>query len=329
MILKTPKFWYQSDINVLLKCILYPISKIYSLIAKFNYGKKYKYKSTKSKVIAIGGITAGGSGKTIVVASICDILKKIDKKPAIISRGFGRLSKKTFIVDNKIHSFNNVGDEPLLLSQYADIFVGKDRAKSARLAEQNGYNLFILDDGITQKYLYPNIKIIVIDNSQKFGNGEMLPLGPNRLNFDIIKKDIDAVIIITSNEVENTEEIKSKISDSIPVIYGYLEQNLSNIKAGTRIFAFCGIGYPQKFFDSLSQKLNLVKTLSFPDHHPFSDNDIINLIDEAKVHNAKLVTTEKDLMRIPKRFHAFIAVVSVKIIWKDTAKLVSLLKIQN
>ena len=328
MIFKTPKFWYK-DANVILRCILYPISKIYAFFAWLNYKRGYKYKSKKSKVIAIGGITAGGSGKTIVAASLCEILKNINKKPAIISRGFGRSSKETFIVDDRIHTFKDVGDEPLLLSKYADVFVGKDRANSAKLAEKEGYDFFILDDGVTQKYLYPDVKFVVIDNSQGFGNGEMLPLGPNRLNFNIIKKDIDAAIIITSDVFENTKKNESKIPNSIPRVLGYLEHDFSNIKLHERVFAFCGIGYPKKFFDSLYQKLDVVKTLSFPDHHPFSNDDIIDLISEAKTHNAKLVTTEKDLMRIPKRFHEFVSTVPVKIIWKDTAKLVSFLKIQN
>lgn len=327
MILKTPKFWYDSHPNVVIKYILTQFSKVYSLFMKWHYNKKYKCKLAKSKVIAIGGITAGGSGKTIVAVSLCEILKKINRKTAVISRGFGRSSDKICLVNRKIHTFNDVGDEPLLISQYADVFVGNDRAKSAMLAEREGHNLLILDDGVTQKHLCPDVKFIVVDTSQGFGNGAMIPLGPNRLSFDIIKHDIDAVIIIARDSIEKTDEIQSQIPDSIPLIFGYLEEDFSNIKLNERIFAFCGIGYPQKFFNSLHKKLHVVRTLSFPDHHPFSDDDITDLIDEARLCNARLVTTEKDFMRIPKRFHDLISVVSVKIIWKDTGKLISFLKI--
>lgn len=328
MLMSTPKFWYQSDINIILKCLLYPISLIYMYCAKLNYQRKYKYYSKKSDVIAIGGLTVGGSGKTLVAISLCEILNKIKKKSAVLSRGFGRLSQKTILVDNIKHTFIDVGDEPLLLSHVTDVFVGKNRAKSAQIAEQQGHNLLILDDGLTQRYLYPNVKFIVIDNLQQFGNGYMLPLGPNRLNFEIIKNEVQAIIILKNSPHEDIEKLRSKIPPSISVLIAYIEQDYSGIKPNEQVIAFCGIGYPEKFFRPLEQKLRLIKKISFPDHHPFTDDDIINLLDIAKTHKAKLLTTEKDFVRIPKKYRAFINTVSAKIVWQNTGKLISYLKSQ-
>jgi tetraacyldisaccharide 4'-kinase len=226
-----------------------------------------------------------------------------------------------FRVDNAIHTFTDVGDEPLLLSHYADVFVGKDRNKSALMAESFGYDLLILDDGVTQRYLQPDIKLIVIDSTQGFGNGAMLPLGPNRLCFGMIKHDIDAVIVVKNHAHENIDEIKSKIPESIPIILCHMEQDFSRIRTNERVLAFCGTGYPKKFFNSLKEKIHVVKTVDFPDHYPYSDDDIVDLLDDATIHGAKLVTTQKDMIRISKRFHDFISAVPAKIVWPDSCQI--------
>ena len=328
MLSKAPEFWYKKPINKVIYQVLHPLSRVYTFFAKRNYNKEYKYKSSQAYVVAIGGITVGGSGKTPVVASMCKVLKTVNRKAAILSRGFGRNSHETLKVDNKNHTFRDVGDEPLLLSEHADVFVGADRMKSAKMAEESGHNLLILDDGLTQRDLQPNAKIIVVDSTQGFGNGEMLPLGPNRLNFDMIKDDINGVVIIKAHENENIDELTAQIPKEIPLVIGYLEEDFSDVPENGKLVAFCGIGYPKKFFNSVKRKFNFVEKIEFPDHHPFSDEDIVDLLDEARLHDARLVTTEKDFVRIPRRFHNFISVVRIKVVWKDTAKIAQHLNLQ-
>jgi tetraacyldisaccharide 4'-kinase len=328
MLIRAPKFWYTDQLNPVLKYLLCPISNIYSYFTSLNYKKDYKSKSAKARVIAIGGITAGGSGKTAVAASICEMLNNVKKKSAVLSRGFGRSSNGTFLVDAKKHNFKAVGDEPLLLSRYAEVFVGADRSKTCRMAEQKKHDIIILDDGLTQRDLKVDAKFVVIDSSQGFGNGYMLPLGPNRLNFDIVSSDITAVIIIKNSKNEDVKELMKKIPGNIPIIQGYMEQDLSKIKNNERVLAFCGIGYPQKFFDSLKSKLNVIKAMDFPDHYPFTDDDITDVLGEAKLCSAKLVTTEKDLVRIPKKYHSFITAIPVKVVWQDAEKLFAKFGIQ-
>ncbi|MDR1983111.1 MAG: tetraacyldisaccharide 4'-kinase [Holosporaceae bacterium] len=306
---KTPKFWHKNP-SILQKIILKPIANIYSYISTKNYRKDYHYKASSIKVIAVGGITVGGSGKTMLVQSICEILKTKNKKVAVLSRGFGRLSKETLLVNNKIHSYKDVGDEPLLLSYSVPVYVGKDRSKSAKLAEQNDFDFLILDDGITQKFLKPDIKLIVIDEEQGCGNGEMFPLGPNRLNFDRIKSDINGIIVLGK-----CPHRPRFIGNDIHVFLGEIQQNFPQIKED--IVAFCGIGYPDKFFNSLAG-LNVVKKITFPDHYPFSEKDLNYLISEAKSKKAQLLTTKKDLMRIPSKYHDVITAISVKIAWKNS-----------
>lgn len=329
MLMRAPKFWYSSSNNVFSELVLYPLSKIYSFFAALNYKAKYNYKDSELKIIAVGGITIGGSGKTPTVIALSEMLSNIKKRSVVLTRGFGRISSEVLKVDNKKHVFQQVGDESLLISRYVDVFVGTDRAKCARMAKKLGHDLMILDDGLTQKYIQPDVKLVVIDNQQGFGNGYMLPLGPNRLSFNIIKGDIDAVIIIKTFQYENAEKIKSEIPESIPIIFAYPKYDFAQVKPGERCLVFCGLGYPEKFFRILDDKMHIVKRVEFPDHHSYTDDEITDLLDEANLYKVKLVTTEKDIMRIPKRYHDFISTVPMKIIFNDTAKLFSILGIKK
>lgn len=398
MFLKTPKFWYKKPpINRALRCCLKPFSEIYGFFAARNLRKKYKYKALRARVIAVGGLTAGGSGKTPLVASICDIFRDYGHRAAVLSRGFGRdsnsnsNSNQVLLVDPFRHTFKEVGDEPLILARHADVYVGKNRMKSAEKAEGMGHDIIIMDDGITQRDLQPDVRIVVIDSSQGLGNGELLPLGPNRINFDMLKDDtrekkcIDAVVIIKSHKLEDISHIIEKIPEGMAVFIGYLKGDFSRIKTQDwnhpekqklnaildqrhrsnnkkkehkkkmvvreaisveselysvatklpedpaapieRFLAFCGIGYPQKFFNTLHKKIKVVKELEFPDHYPFSDDEIVDLLDEARLLDANLITTEKDLCRISKQYHNFISVVPVRVAWENPEEIAKFLGI--
>jgi tetraacyldisaccharide 4'-kinase len=298
---RTPKFWYRRP-NIIQKLLLKPVANIYSRISTRNYCGDYFYKSSKAKVIAVGGITVGGSGKTLVTRFIGEFLQSRGKKVAVLSRGFGRSSSKILKTDSSIHSYKDVGDEPLLLSRFVPVYVGKNRAKAAQSAEADGAEYLILDDGITQKYLKPDLKLVVIDSEQRLGNGEMFPLGPNRLNFEKIKFDIDGIIVLAPNESGFFI-----FDEKIPTFFGKIRTSLPENK---KLIAFCGIGYPDKFFNSLE---NCEEKIAFPDHYPFSDEDIRQLLLKAKNSDARLVTTEKDLMRIPLKYHDKITAVSASI----------------
>lgn len=437
MFLKVPKFWYsKSQINPILRCCLTPISRVYRFFAVRNLRKRHRYKAQYAKVIAIGGLTVGGSGKTPVVASICSLFKDSRHRIAILSRGFGRDSDKALHVNALWHSFREVGDEPLMLARYADVFVAKNRMNGAEEAEGMGHDLIIMDDGLTQRDLQPNVRIVVIDSAQGLGNGELLPLGPNRVDFEMLQegcgipensigavtakgtvddgsltdRGLDAVAIIKSCKSDEISPIISKIPKGIAIFSGYLQEDFSQIKtqdlshperqrlakilekkktkkkrkkkivfreavsiesdldtdldlestfkdysdkelhsdfdensdqessrntfsnpnmAEQKFLAFCGIGYPQKFFNSLKKKLKVIKEVEFPDHYPYSDDEIIDLLDEARLLGASLITTEKDLCRISKQYHNFISVVPVKVVWENPRDLAEFLELQS
>lgn len=304
---QNPEFWYK-DPGWFRKLCLKPVSEIYRAIANHRYYLPYKVSLSDKKVIAVGGITAGGAGKTVVVNSICEILQKSGKKFAILSRGYGRKSNKTLKVDNSIHTYEDVGDEPLLLSKRFDVFVGKDRSETADMADDCEY--LILDDGLTQKYLEPTKRILVINDEQMFGNGEMLPLGPNRLDFNEIKSSIDAVFVLKTGISKNTVEF-----EDVPVYYGEIKQNFGDISG--RLIVFCGLGFPQKFFRIFSN-FEVAKAIAFPDHYPYKDEEINNLMSEAFRLGAQLVTTKKDLIRIPNKYWPAIKTVGIDIYWESS-----------
>jgi tetraacyldisaccharide 4'-kinase len=307
--LKALKFWYQKP-SLPQKILLKPVANIYSYISTKNYWSGYSHELKGIKVIAVGGITVGGSGKTMVVKAVCEILKSKNKKAAILSRGYGRTNTETLRVNTEIHSYRDVGDEPLLLAETAPVFVGKDRFKSAQLAKDEGFDAFILDDGITQKFLKPDIKLVVVDDNQRFGNGEMFPLGPNRLNFEKIKADIDGVIVIGKRKQKNA-------FGDIPVFWGKILQDFSKIRE--KIIVFCGIGYPDKFFNSL-RNFVVIEKIAFPDHNPYSNEDLERLISTAKIYDAQLVTTEKDFTRIPIKYRSVVIPVPARIAWAESEK---------
>lgn len=282
--LKNPKFWYGSP-NILTRFLLSPCSLLYGYFAQRNYRREYENSLKKQKVIAVGGLTVGGSGKTVVTQFIVETLLKNGKKVAVLSRGYGRKSKKILQVDPSVHSYEDVGDEPLLLSKYCPVFVGKDRAKSARLAG-NQFDYFVMDDGLVQKYLKPDIRILVVDGMQKTGNGYLLPLGPNRLKFSWVKGDIDAVVSFNEFPLDFT-----------PIFSGKIQ----NMRLTGPVIAFCGLGYPQKFFESLGH-CSLIKRISFPDHHEYTDKEVRSLLDMKHRFSATLVTTMKDFVKIPEKY---------------------------
>lgn len=331
MRIKPPKFWYDHSRPSLLATTLYPLSRIYSFFAELNYRSKYECLEAGIKVVAVGGLTVGGSGKTPIVMALCDLLneQKVHENVAVVTRGYGRFSEDILRVDPRKHTYLNVGDEALLLAKHADVYVGFNRAECVRIAKNDGYSLVILDDGLSQKYIRPSIKLVVLDNQQKLGNGYMLPFGPNRLNFDIVKNDVQAVIVVRTLGSFGTGSLGIDIPKSLPVILADPEYDFSKFDRNERVLAFCGVGYAEKFFVSIVDNMRVVKKIEFPDHYPYTDDDITDLVDEANLYKAKLVTTEKDLMRIHKQYHDFIRAVPMNITFNDPEEMLSILGVQK
>lgn len=275
---------------------------VYRSVVSWRYRRVHAHIPQSGQiVIAVGGITAGGSGKTVVVKAIAQFLTSMGYRVAILSRGFGGNITENCMVLPDNHSWKDVGDEPLMLAQYFPVFVGKNRAKSAQLAGDN-FDILIMDDGLTQRYLRPHIQVLVIDTYQGLGNGRMLPLGPNRLSITQVLPLVDGVILLGDGSFCLRSALSSCAQVSImPRLSLFREiPYTERLPDNTPIIAFCGIGYPDKFFNSL-KGYPVVEQIVFPDHHPYTDCELEQLKQRAIQAGARLVTTEKDFIKIKGR----------------------------
>jgi tetraacyldisaccharide 4'-kinase len=133
--------------------------------------------------------------------------------------------------------------------------------------------------------------VLVFDESIGFGNGFLLPAGPLREPTSAIHR-ADAIIVIRKKNVANNFNLPT----NIPIFYAK-NKEIYPYDEKTPVIAFAGIGYPEKFFNNINA--NLIETKSFPDHYQYNDNDIKDLINLAEEKGAKLLTTEKDWVRLP------------------------------
>lgn len=291
--MKTPSWFLKRNF---VAYILWPLSLLYSIIGKIVFSfRKLNQKSSKIPVICIGGIMAGGVGKTPIVRELATRISK----SVIVMRGYG--GKKTGLV-SKSDTANNIGDEAKMLSASASVITGPNRVASINLAERNKFKTVIMDDGFQNPTIKKDISILVFDEKLGVGNGFVLPAGPLRETLKSGIKRADAVIVIKKDNIN--VDFRLPTSD-LPVFYA----KTKNINPGLRgnIMAFAGIGYPQKFFDSLREflKPNAVDAIEFipyPDHYNYSNAELNDLLERAAESNAMLVTTEKDWVKFPAKY---------------------------
>jgi tetraacyldisaccharide 4'-kinase len=300
MFIKRPKFWQKKNV---LSAVLLPFSYIYLL--GFMLRKLLRRpKSFYVPIICVGNIVIGGTGKTPFILKLIKLLAG-KFNIAVISKGYGgNFSERYRVVKNE-DSYLEVGDEPLLLAKSATTYVTKERAVAIEQAIKNGANLIILDDGFQDNSIKKSINLICFDGEYGVGNGLLLPAGPLRETLYSRMKEIDAVIII--GEDKNKLQFASSKWNFDYELATKLDKTASYI-------AFAGIGNPSKFFNFLKkEQINLVKQIEFPDHYQFTKKDIEKLISLAKQHNAKLLTTTKDKVKIPIEFHETITEVEVEL----------------
>jgi len=174
----------------------------------------------------------------------------------------------------------------------------------------------LLDDGHQSHAIMCDIKIIVIDSLQGIGNGYIFPSGPLRQRFTTGMQEADIVIIVKHSESDlffHSKEFKY-IESKKKYFLCSIKNNISN---NNNLYPFCGIGFPWKFFDDLKKSgNNILKTKIFPDHHYYSEKELDELVRDAEKLKAKLTTTEKDIVKIPKKYYNSIQVAQLEIVWE-------------
>lgn len=319
--MKTPSFWYAKK-QTLAARILAPAARLYALGGKLRRMLATPY-HPKLPTICVGNIVAGGAGKTPVALTVASLLLQQGGKPVFVTRGYGGAEHGPLHVDPARHTARDVGDEALLLSRVAPVWVGRDRAAAIRAAEPHGTHI-ILDDGLQNPHIAPHITLLVIDGEAGLGNGLVIPAGPLREDLRAGLRRAKAVIITGKTDAHNLAA-----AAPCPVLRATWEaQPGPHFPQDAPFLAFAGIGRPAKFYDTCrAMGLHLVATRDFPDHHMFTANDLRELEQQAQSARARLLTTEKDWVRLPQDAQAKIIPLPATLHFDDMALLEKALRI--
>jgi tetraacyldisaccharide 4'-kinase len=309
--MRRPDFWQHMDGAARW---LAPLGALYgaSVAFKARFARPYR---APAKVICVGNLTAGGSGKTPVTLAIGAMLLARGHKVFFLTRGYGGKARHPMRV-TPAHDARLVGDEALLLARIAPTIVARDRAEGAALACAQGAQIIVMDDGFQNFTLAKDLSIVVIDGQAGFGNGRMIPAGPLREPVAQGLARADAVIVMNGGN-PGLEDFRGALLRARLAPQG-------RAFAGRRVLAFAGIGRPEKFIASLEETGALVADRQFfPDHHVFRRDEIDDLKSRAK--GACLVTTEKDYVRLDKDVRRDVQVLKVAVEFADAAALEKLL----
>jgi len=301
MNLKKPKFWKLKNPNFF-AYLLYPISFIIILINSLK--NKSHRKKFKIKTVCIGNIYLGGTGKTSLSIKLNKILNKKNFKSCFI---------KKFYKDQL--------DEQKLLKNNGKLFIASKRLDAIQQAENENYDIAILDDGLQDNSINCDISFVCFNNLNWIGNGMSIPSGPLRENIKSLKKYNHVFI---NGNLENIDQLKEeilKINSNLTIHLGKYEIiNLNEFRKDEKYLIFSGIGNHETFVSMVKKaQLNVLKEIEFPDHYSYEKKDIDKIIREASDLNCKIVTTEKDYLRMDYTYFDKIKVMKseLKIIDED------------
>jgi len=319
--MRPPEFWRADargrDGAHMLRMLLTPLSWAYAAAGA------YKQRHTISRhapvpVVCIGNFTLGGAGKTPIARAV---RAHLGEHAHTLSRGYGGRIAGPLRVTPDMDA-REVGDEPLLHAADGPAWIARDRYAGALAAAQAGARAIIMDDGFQNPTLAKTLSLIVVDAGYGVGNGQVFPAGPLREPLRAGLARADAIVLLGRR---NRDDDLGWLDDfAKPVLHAALEPAAA-LPAG-KLVAFAGLGRPEKFFDTL-QALNadIEECAPYPDHHPYSEDDLSFLAQLAEERGARLITTEKDAARLTPAWRARVAVLPVHARFTDEAALGALL----
>jgi len=308
-----------------IRFLLFPFTGLYGLaieIWNLLYDKRcIKTSKFDIPVISVGNLTVGGTGKTPFVIYLAQHLKESSLSVGIVSRGYGRKTKGTVVVhDGKsiLSSHDESGDEPWLIAsalKSVPVIVDEDRTQGIQtLIDKFPVDVVLLDDAFQHRRAGRDLDILLINSREPSENYHLLPGG--RLREPLRQSRRASLIIHTKCPGHNIPAFADRLAEftacpqissvSVHQLVQYRDGDfsLSEIPKDERVFAFCGVGDPASFRQTLTDVgISPVKFVAFPDHQAYSESVIKNLRSQMEAGRCKaIVTTEKDLVKLPPQF---------------------------
>ena len=310
MRVKKPKFWDYNKPNFL-SYLLLPLT--FPIIINNFFKKKNNSKYQNIKTICIGNIYIGGTAKTPLAIKLYKILGNLGYKTATIKKYYKDQNDENKLLSNKTHLYNM-----------------DTRVKSLNEAIKDKIKVAIFDDGLQDKTIDYDLCFVCFNNDSGIGNGFLIPAGPLRENLSNIK-NYDG-IFLNGNE-EDTFEFKRLINSyntNIKIFETYyLPTNIEELDRSRRYLIFSGIGNPNTFQKTLTKhKFNVVKSIEFPDHYQYTKENIEKIKLQAKNLNAKILTTEKDYVKIVELDCTEINFLKVDLVIKKEEELINFIKLK-
>ncbi|MBI5246154.1 MAG: tetraacyldisaccharide 4'-kinase [Elusimicrobia bacterium] len=276
----------------------------------------------KAKVVCIGNLTTGGTGKTPAVLLAAETLRKRGHEVAIISRGYGRQAARkevSVLLDGRQSDWRECGDEPWMIHQSLQgqgipVLVCPDRAKAGELAvEMYGSKVLILDDGFQHLPLHRDLDVVLVNARNPFGGRRLLPLGDLREPLSALRRAGMVVIThadrVTAAELTRLREDIEQLHPGVLVVESaHKADHLLDVQTEAKlplttlekkaVVALSGIGDPLSFEMNLEALgITVAQSWRYPDHHPYSSRELQSIEDLRG--GLPVVTTHKDFVRLP------------------------------
>ena len=317
--------WLQRRENVFLKALLGPLWLVSLVVAGVAWMRRQRLsgrsRRVKARVVSVGNLAVGGAGKTPVTIALARRLIAQGRRVAVLSRGYGRVGNQPLVVSDGhkiLVSASQGGDEPMVLARAlpgVPVLVGPDRAVIAEMAiERFGAEVIVLDDGFQHLRLARDLDIVLVDATNPFGNGHVMPRGPLRESKSAMRHaDLAWITKVEGADADEVARLASELeamTGRAPVCSATRVSDICDLAGaslgkdglrGKRVFWACGLARPESFRRTLAalQGVTLIGEALFADHHAFTRADLEVVASKARSFGAEAIAiTAKDAAKI-------------------------------
>jgi len=308
MIFKKPLFWDYKKPN-LLSYFLLPLT-LPIIIRNFFFTTLKKKKFPEIKTICVGNIYLGGTGKTPLCIKIYEILKE---------KNFNIATVKKF--------YKNQKDEQLLLQKKTITIIADTRKEAVLESIKKKYAVLIFDDGLQDSQIDYDKKLVCFKSNNWIGNGRIIPAGPLREKISSLKR-FDAIFL--NGNKDNNKELKEKIlriNSNIKIFQtSYKISDINKYDLNSEYLIFSAIGEPKDFKNLLIENgFKIKKEIIFSDHFEYTSKEINKILDSAKNENLKILTTEKDYMKLSQSLNKEVSFLDIYLEIENQKELINFL----